>query len=134
MAQRYSVSAAASASGMSRDTWKKIESGRPVQDTNLAAALELLSLDEAGDPIVGGASQDADQFVESLTGERVVGGVSNEDLLREILRSRAESDQIRAAVGDLDSRLIIVETTAKSTRGLVAALSERVAGLEQQSP
>ncbi len=113
---RYSAAGAARDAGMARDTWNKIERGQSVQDHNLEAALRLLGLDERGDH-VGGDEQDAQQYVESLTGERVPSGVTNEDLLREIVRSRAEADQIRATVTDIDGRL--------------EALSTRVAKLEE---
>jgi hypothetical protein len=74
------------------------------------------------DGTVGGDPQDAQQFVESLTGERVQGGVTNEDLLREIVRSRAESDQFRAEVVD---RLDVVEIGVESLSSRVAKLEER---------
>lgn len=64
---------------------------------------------------VGGVSQDASGYVKA-PGELVESGVSNEDLLREILRSRAEFDQIRAEqrelrrdVSELSARLEKVE-------------------------
>lgn len=113
---RYSMATAASEAGMARDTWRKIEEGKSVHDHNLQAALDLLGLDETGAP-VGADTQDAQQYVESLTGERGSSGVTNEDLLREIVRSRAESDQIRASVKSIDGRL--------------DALSDRVAKLEE---
>lgn len=60
------------------------------------------------DPIVGGDGQDARRnetdFVEA-PGVKVESGITNEDLLREILRSRAEYDQIRAEVRDLSGRM-----------------------------
>lgn len=59
--------------------------------------------------IVGGGTQDGGQYVESSTGKLVESGVTNEDLLREILRSRAESDQIRAEVRDLSQRVARLE-------------------------
>lgn len=58
------------------------------------------------DRSVGGDAHDADdRSYVSAPGERVEQRITNEDLLREILRSRAEYDQIRAAVRDLSGRV-----------------------------
>lgn len=57
---------------------------------------------------VGGGTQDAEQFVESPGGS-VESRITNEDLFREILRSRAEYDQIRAEVRELSERVARVE-------------------------
>lgn len=69
------------------------------------------------EPAVGGDTQDAQQFVESLSGERMLSGVTNEDLLREILRSRAETDRMAGRIESVESGL--------------GALSDRVAKLEE---
>lgn len=66
---------------------------------------------------VGGVTQDPGDYVNA-PGARVESGVSNEDLLREILRSRAEYDQLRGEVG--------------TVREGLQSLSARVAQLEQQ--
>lgn len=73
---------------------------------------------DGGDPtpIVSGTPQDAPRYVEA-PGERVQSGVGNEDLLREILRVRAESDQIRAE--------------QREQRVLLESLSHRVEALEE---
>jgi hypothetical protein len=78
-----------------------------------------LGIGESGsqEGAVGGDTQDAQQFVESLTGERLSSGVTNEDLLREILRSRAETDRMAGRIEAVESGL--------------GALSERVAKLEE---
>lgn len=55
----------------------------------------------------GAASSDT-EFVES-PGVKVDAGITNEDLLREILRSRAEYDQLRAEVRDLSGRVERIE-------------------------
>lgn len=64
------------------------------------------------DRSVGGPTQDADrsdiEFVEAV-GAKVESGITNEDLLREILRSRAEYDQLRAEVRDLSGRMDRIE-------------------------
>jgi transcriptional regulator with XRE-family HTH domain len=117
--QRFTQAAAAVEAKISRDTWRRIEEGHPVQDLKLQAALDLLGLDQAGNRAVGGGAQDAQQYVESLTGERLQSGVTNEDLLREILRSRAETDRMAGRIESVESGL--------------DALSERVAKLEESS-
>lgn len=69
---RYSVQAAAAASGISRDTWRKIEAGRSVHDTKRQAALDLLGLNVDG-LTVGAPTQDASPGYVSAPGERVEG-------------------------------------------------------------
>lgn len=71
-----------------------------------------------GQGTVGGDAQDARRGTEdhvNAPGETVESGITNEDLLREIVRSRAEFDQIRAEVRDD-----------------IESLSQRVARLEQR--
>lgn len=97
--QRYDVKAAASAAGIARDTWKKIENGESVHDTKRAAALQLLGLDWDGEP-VGPPAQDAG-YVAS-PGERKPAGVSDEEVLREI---RAMRDDVR----ELSERVARIE-------------------------
>lgn len=112
--QRYDVKAAAAAAGIARDTWVKIEKGESVQDTKRAAALQLLGLDWNGEPVGG---QREDRGYVAAPGQLVEPGISNEDLMREILRSRAESDQIEASVRALSERVERLESTAKFVDG-----------------
>lgn len=107
LAKKWTVEQAARKAEISRVTWARVEEGLGVQDVKRAAVLQALGLDWSG-ASVGAATQDAvrveDDFV-SAAGDTVEAGITNEDLLREILRSRAEYDQIRAEVRDLSGRV-----------------------------
>lgn len=109
------------AAGVNSATWERLERGLPVKPQTLSKVLARLIPETGGDwtrlhwedvelpalsadAIVTPTLQDAHLYVEA-PGERVESGVSNEDLLREIVRSRAESDQIRAAVDALSKRV-----------------------------
>jgi hypothetical protein len=114
---------------LSGSTWPKLKTQGRIEKalgwpagtlTAIADGAEPPPLDGGSalqDPVVGGDTQDAQQFVESLTGERLQSGVTNEDLLREILRSRSEADRMAGRIESVESGL--------------GALSERVAKLEE---
>jgi hypothetical protein len=94
-------------------TWDRAVKGLSIKPHSLRAIIANLWPESDGDwrhvSAVGGGTQDAGQYVESSTGRLVESGVTNEDLLREILRSRAESDQIRADVRNLSERVARLE-------------------------
>lgn len=112
--------AAYQAAQVNAATWDKAESGGPVRDDLYRQIIRTLWPHTEGDwtqiEAVGGAGQDPSGYVTSV-GPKVESGISNEDLLREILRSRAEYDQLRAEL--------------RETRVEVRSLSLRVEGLEQ---
>lgn len=78
------------------------------------------AVDVPMEPAVSGDPQDADRSEDDYVkapGATVESDITNADLMREILRSRAEYDQLRAEVRDVKSD--------------VRDVSERVARLEQ---
>lgn len=110
------------AGGPSNTTLTEIENGRleiltPATARKLDKGLQwqpgsAMNVWRTGGPptalpgTVGGPTQDASEtdYVEA-PGAKVEAGITNEDLLREILRSRAEYDQIRAEVRELSGRV-----------------------------
>lgn len=106
--QRWTVKGASVAAGMARDTWKRIEAGQGVHDTNRQRALDLLGLDHDGEPAVAGPGER--EYV-GAPGTRTDGGASDDEVLRAI---RAMRDDVAAMRGELGS------------------VSERVARLEQR--
>ncbi|WP_370246942.1 hypothetical protein [Nocardioides sp.] len=92
-----------------------------------AGSIRQISMGADPDDVLPTDSVGGDQQTPGYVaapGTRVEGGVTNEDLLREILRGRAEYDQLRAEVRD----------DRQDLRSEIRALSERVARLEQQRP
>ncbi len=134
--QGYSVQSASRAAGISRDTWKKIEAGKPSQDAKRQAALKLLRLDQEGlDLAVGALLQTPGQFVGS-TGERVdEGRRSDGEVLRAIASMSARFDQLDAGQRDLSAGVAALgEHTDARFEAVEAAqreLSERLAQLEE---
>lgn len=71
-----------------------------------------LDPDEVLRGTVGGDAQNAGRGTEdhvNAPGDTVEAGITNEDLLREIVRSRAEFDQIRAEVASVSERVARLE-------------------------
>lgn len=88
------------------------------------------AVDVPMDRSVGGPAQDAIRTQEGgyveAPGARVEAGITNEDLLREILRSRAEYDQLRAEQREL-------RTEVTSIRAEVRDLSGRMERVERDT-
>jgi len=118
----HAKKAAYTAARLNPGTWDRLEAGQSIREDRLASAVQTLWPDTGGDwrkiPDVGGDSHDA-SYVDS-PGETMEAGISNADLMRELLRQRAEYDQLRAGQNDL--------------RAGFESLSKRVAQLEQQGP
>lgn len=113
--------------GPSNTTLTNIENGRQERLSNTTArrldkglmwmpgsAMGIWTKAEPPEPIktVGGDPQDAGGAKEAhvnAPGGRVEAGITNEDLLREILRSRAEYDQVRAEQRELSERVARLE-------------------------
>lgn len=103
--------------------WPKPKTRGRIEKALDWAAGTLLEIADGGpiprqDGTVGGEGQGAAQAFVASVGERVDNGVSNEDLLREILRSRSASDRLEARQDELARAL--------------AALSERVEDIEER--
>lgn len=94
----WSKEQAAREAGISSITWKRVEDGLGVQDVKRARVLEVLGLDDRGEP-VGVSSQD-EGFV-TAPGSRGRSGVSDEEVL--------------ALIDDVRSRLDAIERRIRGT-------------------
>jgi hypothetical protein len=92
LAHGWSKEQAAREARISSITWKRVEDGLGVQDVKRAAVLDVLALDDRGEP-VGAPSQDGG-FV-TAPGPRAPSGVSDEEVL--------------ALIDDMRSRLDVIE-------------------------
>jgi transcriptional regulator with XRE-family HTH domain len=92
LARGWSKEQAAREARISSITWKRVEDGLGVQDVKRAAVLDVLALDDRGEP-VGAPSQDGG-FV-TAPGPRAPSGVSDEEVL--------------ALIDDMRSRLDVIE-------------------------
>jgi transcriptional regulator with XRE-family HTH domain len=100
LARGWSKEQAAKVAGISSITWKRVEDGLGVQDVKRARVLEVLELDDRGEP-VGGTSEDGG-FV-AAPGPRVEAGVSDEEVL--------------ALIDDVRTRLDAIERRIRGSRG-----------------
>ena len=92
LARGWSKEQAAREARISSITWKRVEDGLGVQDVKRARVLEVLGLDDRGEP-VGASSQDGGYV--TAPGPRVQSGVSDEEVL--------------ALIDDMRSRLDVIE-------------------------
>lgn len=93
---------------LTNSTAKKLDKGLQWEPGSAMAAWRDGTRPTALAGSVGAVPNDAEHYVESPGGV-VDSRITNEDLYREIMRSRAEYDQIRAEVRDLSERLGRVE-------------------------
>jgi transcriptional regulator with XRE-family HTH domain len=100
LARGWSKEQAAREARISSITWKRVEDGLGVQDVKRAQVLEVLGLDDRGEP-VGGSGHDGG-FV-TAPGPRVEPGVSDEEVL--------------ALIDDVRSRLDAIERRIRGSRG-----------------
>lgn len=114
--QRYGVKAAAEAANISRDTWTKIEKGQSVHDVKRAAALELLGLDDRGEPVVGGGTED-DDHVAAGSGDLVDQDVSNAEVLAEVRGMRRDLNELREDHNALSRRVAGLESRPEPMGG-----------------
>ena len=95
MARGWSKEQAAREARISSITWKRVEDGLGVQDVKRAKVLEVLELDDRGEP-VGGSSHNGG-FV-TAPGQRVRSGVSDEEVLALIDDVRSRLDAIERRI------------------------------------
>lgn len=103
------------AAGVNAATWDKAEEGVVIRGDRLTAIVKTLWPHTGGDwtAVVGGADQDP-AYV-AAPGELVTEGrVTNSDLMAELLRQRAEYDQLRAEVRTVSERVARLEHGPKS--------------------
>ena len=91
----WSKEQAAREARISSITWKRVEDGLGVQDVKRAKVLEVLGLDDRGEP-VGGSSQDGG-FV-TAPGPRTRSGISDEEVLALIDDVRSRLDAIERRI------------------------------------
>jgi transcriptional regulator with XRE-family HTH domain len=95
LAQGWSKEQAAREARISSITWKRVEDGLGVQDVKRARVLEVLGLDDRGEP-VGGSSQD--EGYVTAPGPRARSGVSDEEVLALIEDVRSRLDAIERRI------------------------------------
>ena len=100
LARGWSKEQAAREASISSITWKRVEDGLGVQDVKRARVLEVLGLDDRGEPV--GGSPDDEGFV-TAPGPRVESGVSDEEVL--------------TLIDDMRSRLDAIERRIRGSRG-----------------
>lgn len=100
LARGWSKEQAAREARISSITWKRVEDGLGVQDVKRARVLEILGLDDRGEPV--GGTADDEGFV-AAPGPRVEPGVSDEELL--------------ALIDDVRTRLDAIERRIRGSRG-----------------
>jgi len=90
LSRGWSKEQAAREARISSITWKRVEDGLGVQDVKRAQVLEVLGLDDRGEPV--GASPQNEGFV-TAPGPRVRPGVGDEEVLALIddMRSRLDA-------------------------------------------
>jgi transcriptional regulator with XRE-family HTH domain len=91
----WSKEQAAREARISSITWKRVEDGLGVQDVKRAKVLEVLGLDDRGEP-VGAAPQDGG-FV-TAPGPRTRSGISDEEVLALIDDVRSRLDAIERRI------------------------------------
>ena len=95
LARGWSKEKAAREAGISSITWKRVEDGLGVQDVKRARVLEVLGLDDRGEP-VGGSAQDG-AYV-TAPGPRAHSRVSDEEVLMLIDEMRSRLDVIERRI------------------------------------
>jgi transcriptional regulator with XRE-family HTH domain len=95
LARGWSKEQAAREARISSITWKRVEDGLGVQDVKRAQVLDILGLDDRGEP-VGGQPQN-EGFV-TAPGPRAEPGVSDEEVLTLIDEMRSRLDALERRI------------------------------------
>jgi transcriptional regulator with XRE-family HTH domain len=95
LAHGWSKEQAAREARISSITWKRVEDGLGVQDVKRARVLEVLGLDDRGEPV--GASSQNEGFV-TAPGPRTRSGISDEEVLALIDDVRSRLDAIERRI------------------------------------
>lgn len=95
MSKGWSKEQAAREARISSITWKRVEDGLGVQDVKRAKVLEVLELDDRGDP-VGAEPQDGGYV--TAPGPRTRSGISDEEVLALIDDVRSRLDAIERRI------------------------------------
>lgn len=104
-------SAAYAAAKVNATTWDRLIAGMTVAPRTVTKVVDAFWPEAEGDWTlvlrgdVGAQSEAEPSSYVAAPGALTHGGVTNEDLLREIVRSRAELDQIRAEVTAVSKRM-----------------------------
>ena len=100
------------AAGVNSATWDRAVNAESIKPSSVHKIVSNLWPETDGDwtriPAVGASVQDHPGYV-SAPGERVESGITNDDLFRELLRQRAEYDQLRAEVRAVSERVARLE-------------------------